>query len=272
MEVKINKDIREYTEAVFFGMSLRQCVFSGIACGAAAGSFLLTKPTLGMETASWICVLSAFPFILMGFVRYNGLTFEKFLLAWFRSEVLMPRHLVLRNSNLYGQILGPIITELHKEDLKKGPANKHKPKRKEGRKKDGKKRAESKEDDWIEENPGLTEEEIDYENSETDMEEPEGFEIDHDMTYYEWLEAKKRWEEKKRMKNRQREQSRQEQNWKESSQKGLYRKEEYHSAQDRREQYRRPQYQRTQQENDMSRADSRRRKRNRTGNSKEGYE
>ncbi len=28
MEVKINREIREYTEAVFFGLSLRQIIFS----------------------------------------------------------------------------------------------------------------------------------------------------------------------------------------------------------------------------------------------------
>lgn len=28
MEVKINKEIREYTEGIFLGLSLRQCFFS----------------------------------------------------------------------------------------------------------------------------------------------------------------------------------------------------------------------------------------------------
>ena len=31
MEVKINREIRNYTESVFFGLSLRQCVFSLLA-------------------------------------------------------------------------------------------------------------------------------------------------------------------------------------------------------------------------------------------------
>ena len=32
MEVKINKEIRNYTESMFFGLSLRQFVFSVLAC------------------------------------------------------------------------------------------------------------------------------------------------------------------------------------------------------------------------------------------------
>ena len=33
MEVKINKEIRDYTESVYFGLSLRQFIFSILACG-----------------------------------------------------------------------------------------------------------------------------------------------------------------------------------------------------------------------------------------------
>ena len=32
MEVKINKEIRNYTESIFFGLSLRQFFFSVLAC------------------------------------------------------------------------------------------------------------------------------------------------------------------------------------------------------------------------------------------------
>ena len=32
MEVKINREIRNYTESMFFGLSLRQFIFSACAC------------------------------------------------------------------------------------------------------------------------------------------------------------------------------------------------------------------------------------------------
>ena len=32
MEVKINKEIRKFSESIFFGLSLRQFIFSVIAC------------------------------------------------------------------------------------------------------------------------------------------------------------------------------------------------------------------------------------------------
>ena len=56
MEVKINREIRNYTESMFFGLSLRQFIFSVLACGIAVGLYFLLKPYLGTETVSWVCI------------------------------------------------------------------------------------------------------------------------------------------------------------------------------------------------------------------------
>ena len=42
MEVKINKEIRNYTESMFFGLSLRQFIFSVLACGVVDYEFRTT--------------------------------------------------------------------------------------------------------------------------------------------------------------------------------------------------------------------------------------
>ena len=47
MEVKINKEIRNYTESMFFGLSLRQFIFSVLACGVAVGLYLRCVPLCG---------------------------------------------------------------------------------------------------------------------------------------------------------------------------------------------------------------------------------
>mgnify|MGYP003204947541 CR=1 FL=1 len=54
-KVKINKEIRDYTEAIFFGLSLRQFIFSVLAGGIAVGLCFLLHPYMSMETGSWIC-------------------------------------------------------------------------------------------------------------------------------------------------------------------------------------------------------------------------
>ena len=52
MEVKINKDIREFSESIFFGLSLRQFIFSVIACIVAVVLYFVLQPYLGLETLS----------------------------------------------------------------------------------------------------------------------------------------------------------------------------------------------------------------------------
>lgn len=105
MEVKINREIREYTEAMFFGLSLRQFIFSVLACLVAVGTYFLLKPMLGQETTSWLCMLAAFPFELIGFVKYNGMPAEQIIRAWFISEVLIPAKLTFANTNIYWHLL-----------------------------------------------------------------------------------------------------------------------------------------------------------------------
>ena len=105
IEVRINKEIRDYTESMFFGLSLRQFVFSVLACAVAVGIYLGLKPVLGTETTSWLCIVAAFPFALIGFVKYNGLTAEQFLWVWFKAVFLTPRVLTFGNTNYYYEIM-----------------------------------------------------------------------------------------------------------------------------------------------------------------------
>ena len=101
MEVRINREIREYTESMFFGLTLRQFIFSVLACAIAVLIYFPFKPVLGLETLSWICIVAAAPFAAIGFLRYNGMPAEKFIAAWIRSEILLPEHLCFGNTNLY---------------------------------------------------------------------------------------------------------------------------------------------------------------------------
>ena len=105
MEIKINREIREYKENMFFGLSLRQLVFSVLACGVAVGIYFGLRNVLGTETVSWLCILGAAPFAAMGFVKYHGMTAEKFFAAWLRSEFLVPKRLTFRSTNLYWEAM-----------------------------------------------------------------------------------------------------------------------------------------------------------------------
>lgn len=105
MEVKINREIRDYTESMFLGLSVRQFFFSIAAIGIAVVLYLFLKPVIGMEATSWICILGAAPFAAMGFIKYHGMTAEQFIWAYIKSELLEPRELKFEPANMYMDIL-----------------------------------------------------------------------------------------------------------------------------------------------------------------------
>lgn len=118
MEVKINREIRDYTESMFFGLSFRQFFFSVIACGVAVGLYFLLRPYIGMETVSWMCVLGAAPFAALGFIKYHGMNAEQLLWAWIKSEFLTPKRLIFCPENMYYEVLKEGISKKEKEGRK----------------------------------------------------------------------------------------------------------------------------------------------------------
>ena len=101
MEVKINREIQDYCEQVYFGLSLRQFVLSVLACGVAVGLYFLLRPWFGLETLSWVCIVGAAPFAALGFFKWHGMTAEKVLIVYLKSELLMPKHLIFKAVNYY---------------------------------------------------------------------------------------------------------------------------------------------------------------------------
>lgn len=99
MEIKINQEIKEYNETMFFGLSVRQFIFSALACMAAVGIYFGCRSFMGTETLSWVCMVGAVPFAALGFIKYNGMPAEKIIKAWIRSEILMPQKLLFRGEN-----------------------------------------------------------------------------------------------------------------------------------------------------------------------------
>ena len=118
MEVKINREIRNYTESMFFGLSMRQFIFSALAAGIAVALYFLLKPIVGAETVSWVCILGAAPFAAMGFISYHGMTAEQFFWAWLRSELIEPKELHFEAINIYYEAMWDSIGNNKKEAKK----------------------------------------------------------------------------------------------------------------------------------------------------------
>ena len=123
MNAKINKEIRNYSESIFFGLSMRQFVFSLLAVLVAVGLYYLLSPFFGLETLSWMVILAAAPFAVMGFVSYHGMSAEQLLITWIRSELIEPRQLSVQVNNLYYEAMKKWIAAKEKGGKRKRVKN-----------------------------------------------------------------------------------------------------------------------------------------------------
>lgn len=118
MEIKINKEIRDFNESIFFGLSMRQFIFSFLAVVVAILLYFILRNFLGIETLSWLCIVGSAPFALFGFVKYNGMYAEEFIIAWIKSEILTPSVLLFKPENIYDELINNENRKAKKEGVK----------------------------------------------------------------------------------------------------------------------------------------------------------
>lgn len=118
MEIKINKEIKDYHESMFFGLSARQFICSVLSVGAAVGTYFGLRDVVGKEMVSWMCVLFATPFAAAGFFKYNGMTFENFTTAYMRSEFLASGRRVFKSENLLYKMYREVLNNAVKANKK----------------------------------------------------------------------------------------------------------------------------------------------------------
>ena len=124
MEIRINKEIRDYSESLFFGLSLRQCIFSLLAMLSTLGLFFGLRKVVGQMAIGWICVLGAVPFAALGFLKYQGMHAEQLAAAFIRTELLLPERLLFEGENIYADILLPHFAQERKRRRKSCKKNK----------------------------------------------------------------------------------------------------------------------------------------------------
>lgn len=52
----------------------------------------------------WVCIVGAAPFANLGFFKYHGMTAEKVLITYLKSEILIPKELKFISKNYYDEI------------------------------------------------------------------------------------------------------------------------------------------------------------------------
>ena len=103
---------------------MRQFIFSSLAVVVAILLYFILRNFLGIETLSWLCILGAAPFALFGFVKYNGMYAEEFIIAWIKSEILTPSVLLFKPENIYDELINSENRKAKKEGVKNDKVNK----------------------------------------------------------------------------------------------------------------------------------------------------
>ena len=122
MEIRINKEIKDYHESLFMGLSMRQFMCSLGAVGAAVGIYFGLKGVLDKETVSWLCIVCAAPLAAAGFFNYNGMNFEQFVIAYIYSEFICSGVRTYQSENYIYEAYKEVLKDVsvRKEKTKKG--------------------------------------------------------------------------------------------------------------------------------------------------------
>ena len=116
IEIRIPKEIKNYREKLFFGLTLRQCICAGIALLICVPLYIFGNRFLPQEMVSWLVILIAAPLMMAGFFRYNDMMFEQFAVEFMfhnftpqkRIYSFEPPFMELRNLYLSEELVAEI--------------------------------------------------------------------------------------------------------------------------------------------------------------------
>jgi len=101
IEIKMNTEIRDYKEIIFAGLNLRQIISLVVAFAVNVPLYIYTKPHIGDDLASWLVMVTGVPVFLIGFIKFDGMPFEKYFIIMLRFNFLVPRKRKYKIENIY---------------------------------------------------------------------------------------------------------------------------------------------------------------------------
>ncbi len=83
IKADIPQDVTEYKEQFFFGLTVRQFVCGVAMIALAVVTFLIGSKFISTDVLVYIVIFEVAPLAAVGFMRYNGMPFEKFIATVF---------------------------------------------------------------------------------------------------------------------------------------------------------------------------------------------
>lgn len=113
--VRIPKEIREYKEKLIWGLTVRQLVCIVLGLGICIPIYIYGRKYISEDIISWIVILIILPFAGIGFIKRNGMTFEKYMLTMFKFYFLFPTKTIYKTNNYFRE-----LQEQYKKEQRKG--------------------------------------------------------------------------------------------------------------------------------------------------------
>ena len=110
IEIRIPKEIKNYREKLFFGLTLRQSICTAIALLICVPIYIFGNRFLPQEAISWVVILIAVPLMFTGFFRYNDMAFEQFVYEVIRFHT-SPQQRIYSYESPYMELRNGYINE-----------------------------------------------------------------------------------------------------------------------------------------------------------------
>lgn len=110
VEIKIPAEIQNYKSKLVFGLSIRQILSIGGALAVCVPIGVLGNNRISEEILPWIIIITALPFIGLGFFSYKEMPFEEFMRV-FLSFQFLPQKRVYEDTefNLFHKLNEDIL-------------------------------------------------------------------------------------------------------------------------------------------------------------------
>jgi hypothetical protein len=97
----IPREVTEYKEKFFFGLTARQLVCIGGCLAITIPTGIYGNKILPNDLVQWIVILEALPFAAFGFINFDGQSVEKVFLKALKFYIMPQKDIIFYKSSLY---------------------------------------------------------------------------------------------------------------------------------------------------------------------------
>lgn len=114
IEVKVPKEIKEYKEKFWAGLTVRQLISCTIALIIIVPLYFFGNKIMNEELVGWFCMFLGVFIGAFGFYNHNGMNFENFVVAILKTFLMQNKSIYSRKT-LPDKMLDREILELQEE-------------------------------------------------------------------------------------------------------------------------------------------------------------